>query len=80
MLTYALKLADRYDGMVLATFPDVPEALAMGRDYEEAVEQAQSALEAALERYVLEGQELPQARACGSLTVSTSKFQVLAPA
>jgi predicted RNase H-like HicB family nuclease len=80
MLTYALKLADRYDGMVLATFPDVPEALAMGRDYEEAVEQAQSALEAALERYVLEGQELPAARTSGRITVSTVKFGALTPA
>ncbi len=80
MLTYALKLADRYDGMVLATFPDVPEALAMGRDCEEAVEQAQGALEAALERYVSEGLDLPAPRASGRITVSTVKFEALTPA
>ncbi|HLL59562.1 MAG TPA: type II toxin-antitoxin system HicB family antitoxin [Allosphingosinicella sp.] len=80
MLTYALKLADRYDGMVLATFPDVPEALAMGRDCEEAMEQAQGALEAALERYVSEGLELPTPRAGGRITVSTVKFEALTPA
>ena len=80
MLTYALKLADRYDGMVLATFPDVPEALAMGRDYEEAMEQAQSALEAALERYVLEGIEVPTPRAAGQIRISTVKFEGLTPA
>lgn len=80
MLTYALKLANRYDGMVLATFPDVPEALAMGRDDQEAVEQARCALEAALERYVLEGLELPVPRATGRITVSTVKFEALTPA
>ena len=29
MLTYSLKLASHYDGMVQATFPDVPEAMAL---------------------------------------------------
>ena len=80
MLTYALKLVNRYDGMVLATFPDVPEALATGRDDEEAVEQARCALEAALERYVSEGLELPVPRAAGRITVSTVKFEALTAA
>jgi antitoxin HicB len=80
MLTYALKLADRYDGMIIATFPDVPEAMAMGRDYEEACEQAQCALEAALERYAAEGRAFPQPSSSGRLTVSTDKFQLLAVA
>lgn len=80
MLTYALKLADRYDGMIIATFPDVPEAMAMGRDYDEACEQAQGALEAALERYAAEGRAFPQASALGRLTVSTEKFEILAVA
>lgn len=80
MLTYALRLADRYDGMIIATFPDVPEAMAMGRDYEEACEQAQGALEAALERYAAEGRPFPEACACGGLTVSTEKFEILAVA
>jgi predicted RNase H-like HicB family nuclease len=78
MLTYALKLADRYDGMIIATFPDVPEVMAMGRDYDEACEQAQSALEAALERYAAEGRPFPEAKCSGSLTVSTSRPELLA--
>jgi predicted RNase H-like HicB family nuclease len=80
MLTYALKLADRYDGMIIATFPDVPEAMAMGRDYDEACEQALGALEAALERYAAEGRPFPEASACGRLTVSTEKYGILAVA
>jgi antitoxin HicB len=80
MLTYSLRLADRYDGMVMATFPDVPEAMAVGRDYEEACHGARSALEAALESYVAEGRALPDAVTPGRLTVSTEKFGMFAAA
>ena len=80
MLTYALKLTDRYDGMVMATFPDIPEAMAIGRDFEEACEQALGALEAVLETYLMEGRAVPMPRAVGSITVSTGRFQQLAPA
>ncbi len=80
MLTYSLKLASNYNGMVMATFPDVPEAMALGRDHEEAVEQAKCALESALERYAAEGREFPLPRAGGTLRVSTEKFGMLAGA
>lgn len=78
MLTYALKLADRYDGMIIATIPDVPEAMGMGRDYDEACEQARFALEAALERYAAEGRPFPDPCAGGRLKVSTDRFEILA--
>ncbi|HZH07149.1 MAG TPA: hypothetical protein VEY69_10770 [Lautropia sp.] len=80
MLTYALKLATNYHGMVMATFPDVPEVMALGRDHDEALEEARAALEAALARYQEEGRPFPEARAGGSLKVSTDKFGVLAAA
>jgi predicted RNase H-like HicB family nuclease len=80
MLTYTLNLADRYDGMIIATIPDVPEAMGMGRDYEEACEEAQRALEAALERYVAEGLSFPAPSTAGKLTVSTERFEMLAVA
>jgi predicted RNase H-like HicB family nuclease len=80
MLTYALRLADRYDGMIIATIPDVPEAMGMGRDYDEACEEAQRALEATLERYAAEGKPFPAPSMPGQLTVSTVKFQTLAVA
>lgn len=80
MLSYALKIADRYDGMLLATFPDVPEAIATGRDYEEACEQAKCALEAALQIYEEEGRAFPPARASGRLVVTTERFGAMTPA
>ena len=80
MLTYALRLADRYDGMIIATIPDVPEAMGMGRDYDEACEQAKSALEAALERYAADGRPFPEPVCSGKLTVSTERFETLAVA
>jgi predicted RNase H-like HicB family nuclease len=80
MLTYALKLADRYDGMIIATIPDVPEAMGMGRDYDEACEQAKCALEAALERYAADGRPFPEPTCSGRLTVTTEKFEALAAA
>jgi len=80
MLTYALRLATNYNGMVMATFPDVPEAMALGRDDQEAIEEARHALEAALERYVAEGRDFPNPRAGGALRVTTEKFGMLATA
>lgn len=80
MLSYALRLSGRYDGMVIATIPDVPEARAIGRDDQEACEQALGALEAVLETYQEEGRAFPEPRATGSLTVTTTKFVTLAEA
>jgi predicted RNase H-like HicB family nuclease len=74
MPTYAVRLADRYDGMIIATIPDIPEAMAMGRDYEEACEEAQHALDAALELYAAEGRPFPAPCAAGKLKVTSVKF------
>lgn len=80
MLTYALTLADRYDGMVLATCPDVPEVVAIGRDFEEAREQALCALEATLETYQSEGRDFPLPRATSPASITTARFEALTPA
>ncbi len=80
MLTYSLKLADRYDGMVIATIPDLPEAMAMGRDIDEACEEARRALEATLQGYAAEGRPFPVPSLGGRLTVSTDRFEILQPA
>jgi predicted RNase H-like HicB family nuclease len=79
MLTYSLKLADRYDGMVIATIPDLPEAMAMGRDIDEACDEARRALESTLESYAAEGRPFPSPSACGALSVSTDRFIALQP-
>jgi predicted RNase H-like HicB family nuclease len=54
--------------------------MALGRDHDEALEEARAALEAALARYQEEGRPFPEARAGGSLKVSTDRFGVLAAA
>jgi antitoxin HicB len=80
MLTYSLQLSPNYDGMVMVTFPDVPEAVALGRDHDEALEQALAALESALEGYVAEGRPFPLARANGGIKVTSVRFSELTPA
>ena len=44
MVSYAVRLVTRYDGLVIATFPDLPGVTALGRDDEEALDEARSAL------------------------------------
>jgi len=74
MLTYAMRLTSRYDGMVVATFPDVPDAVGYGRDDEEAREEGLKALEAALEAFVRDGAPLPLPRESGTVTATTTRF------
>jgi len=69
MPDYAVMIARRYDGLLVATFPDVPEAVAYGRDDEEALEEASKSLEAAIRRRILKGQELPEPRAPGETRI-----------
>jgi len=45
MVSYAVQLVTRYDGLVIATFPDFPGVRALGRDDEEALDEARRALE-----------------------------------
>lgn len=48
MSEHAMKLTTRYDGMVVATFPDLPGVSALGVDDEDAREEGRRALAAAL--------------------------------
>ncbi len=75
MTTYALTLTRRYDGLFIASFPDLPEVTAYGRDDEEAVEEARVALDCALERRLLAGEELPPALWSGPLKVSSARYE-----
>ena len=45
MAAYAVELMTRYDGLVIATFPDLPGVSALGRDDEEALGEAKRALD-----------------------------------
>ena len=60
MVSYAVRLTTRYDGLVIASFPDLPGITALGRDDEEAREEARRALADALAEYEKAGQEPPR--------------------
>ena len=55
MVSYAVRLVTRYDGLVMATFPDLPGVTALGRDDEEARDEARRALVAELAAYEAKG-------------------------
>jgi antitoxin HicB len=60
LLAYPVALARDRDGSVIAQFPDVPEALTNGRDFDSAVDWAQDALVVALSAYVEAGRDIPR--------------------
>lgn len=60
MVSYAVRLVTRYDGLVIATFPDLPGVTALGRDDEEAQDEARRALADALAAFEAEGVAPPE--------------------
>ncbi|MDM8358493.1 type II toxin-antitoxin system HicB family antitoxin [Pandoraea communis] len=60
MLSYPIDMRPDTNGTLLVTFPDVPEAITVGENEEEARAQALDALEAALEIYFAEKREIPR--------------------
>ena len=65
MAAYAVELMTRYDGLVIATFPDLPGVSALGRDDEEALGEAKRALD----EHVRSGEALPEPSARGSTLI-----------
>ena len=61
MAAYAVELMTRYDGLVIATFPDLPGLSALGRDDEEAIGEAKRALD----EHTRSGEALPEPAARG---------------
>ena len=57
---YPVTLASDADGRVIASFPDVPEALTDGADETQALAEAADALAAALAGYARERRPLPR--------------------
>jgi len=72
MAGYAVELATRYDGLVLATFPDLPGVSALGRDDEEALAEAGRALDAALRAFVDEGDAPPAPSTRGATMIEAA--------
>jgi predicted RNase H-like HicB family nuclease len=65
MAAYAVELMTRYDGLVIATFPDLPGVSALGRDDEEALDEAKRALG----EHARAGETLPEPAARGSTMI-----------
>jgi predicted RNase H-like HicB family nuclease len=69
MARYAAHLTTRYDGLVLATFPDLPGVTGLGRDDEEALAEAQRELGEALAALAAGGEAPPEPRARGAIMI-----------
>jgi len=78
MSSYAVHLVTRYDGLVIATFPDLPGVSALGRDDEEALAEARRELDAALRTYAEEGETPPAPKARGATTIEAAPVIPLA--
>jgi len=65
------------DGGVLATFPDVPEAITYGDDRDDAIAQAKEALAVALFGYLKEGRKLPTAKRRSGTLVAPQTTDIL---
>lgn len=65
MAAYAVELMTRYDGLVIATFPDLPGVSALGRDDEEALGEAKRALD----EHARSGELLPEPAARGATRI-----------
>jgi antitoxin HicB len=76
-LSYCALLASDPDGGVLATFADVPEAIAHGVDQQDAIWHAKKALAAALFGYLKEERRLPAARRTSGVRVAPRTTDVL---
>ncbi len=59
IMAYPVNLKRQKDGAILATFPDVPEALTEGESVNEALTEAHDALVAALGGYINERRAIP---------------------
>ena len=75
--SYPVNLKQDPDGGLLATFADVPEAIAHGVDRSEAIAQAKEALAVALFGYLKEGRRLPRMRRASGERISPQTTDVL---
>lgn len=62
-MRYAVKLEPDDNGTVLATVPDIPEAMTFGNDEEDALARAVDAIETAIMGAIEERQPIPPSRA-----------------
>jgi len=60
MLAYPVTLTPGEDGLILVTFPDLPEAVSCGQGEDEAIARAGDVLDIILASYRAEGKPLPR--------------------
>ncbi len=60
MLAYPVNLTPGEQGLVLVTFPDLPEAVSCARGEDEAIARAVDVLDIILECYRAEGRPIPK--------------------
>jgi antitoxin HicB len=78
MLRYPVHVTPASEEAVMLTFPDVPEAVVVGRCEHEAFDGAARILEAILAAYVVEGRPIPApSEAEGAPTVCTRRFSLI---
>ena len=65
MAAYAVELMTRYDGLVIASFPDLPGVSGLGRDDEEALDEAKRALD----EHARSGEPLPEPERQGATMI-----------
>ena len=76
MLNYAVRLIPDGRRGVIATIPDVPEAVSRGATEDEAFDGVLEALEKALTDYVATGKPIPiSSDTCCAPMVATDKFE-----
>ena len=75
MLAYPVRLVPTRQGKVRAVFPDVPQAVAEGRDEEDALYRAKFVLEMCLAHRLAHGEPPPEpSDICGAPVIRTAKF------
>jgi antitoxin HicB len=78
MLSYPVHIMPGGEQAVVLTFPDVPEAVVVGRTEDDAFRGAPRVLEAILAAYVIEGRPIPApSRAENAPTVCTRRFSLV---
>lgn len=78
MLAYPVHVTPGSEQAVMLTFPDVPEAVVVGRCEDEAFRGAPKVLEAILAAYVIEGRPIPApSKTHGAPTVCTRRFSLV---
>lgn len=67
MPDYAVHIDRKRDDLFIATFPDIPDAVAFGRDSNEVLQEAGKSLQEAIRRRILNDEELPAPEATGPI-------------